>query len=349
MSALICPRCGRQAENLAGGLCKRCRLEKLDLVEVPEVLHIRVCPVCEARFLHGEWSPGNVEDAVVAAVQDNLLVHRDARDVEIEVTPRQLSHSTWEVYAHVTAQVYGELVSEDHAVEVRVRRETCERCSRIAGGYFEGIVQVRAQDREPDQRETRRATRIAQEVVDRMYRSGDRGAFISKIETPPGGVDIYVGTHAAGRQIAKAITRELGGRVSESPQLVGRREGEDVYRVAYAVRLPRYRQGDIIELDDHVLEVKAVGKRVRAIDLRTGADYTGSPDELEDARKISERSRAEQAVVVYVEDNTIQILDPETYQTVEMLRPSFFMAREGEEVPAVHTPRGLFLLPEVPA
>lgn len=332
---------------MTGGVCKRCRIEQLRLVEIPEVLEARVCPVCEARLMRGKWSPGELIDAVVASVQDSLRIHPDAEDVHVEITPREMDHSTWRVDVHVSARVYDEPLSEDREVEVRVKRDTCDRCSRIAGGYYEGVVQVRVEGRRPDPEEIDRAVEIAYDVVDRLYRAGDRMAFITKVEEPAEGADIYVGTHAAGRQISRAIISELGGHVSESPKLVGKREGKDIYRVAYAVRLPRFRPGDIIRLDRQVLEVRAVGKRLRAVDLRTGAGYTGSLEDMARADKLGERSGAKPAVVVLIEGNTVQILDPDTYQTVEILRPAFFEAHEGEEVPVIRTTAGLFILPEV--
>ena len=109
-------------------------------------------------------------------------------------------------------------------MEVVWRGETCDRCRRISGGYFEGVVQVRAAGRALSPREQEVATRIACEVEERLQEGGARLSFISRM-TEEEGLDIVVGQSRMGERIAQEITGALGGKYTVHP--AHRREGRE--------------------------------------------------------------------------------------------------------------------------
>ncbi|MGP8322193.1 MAG: hypothetical protein ACT6FE_07750 [Methanosarcinaceae archaeon] len=51
------------------------------------------------------------------------------------------------------------------------------------------------------------------------------------------------------------------------------------------------------------------------------------------------------AVLVAIEADTVQVLDPETYETVLLKKPAFLRAEAGSDVCVIKTAEGLFLLP----
>ncbi|NOR49010.1 MAG: NMD protein affecting ribosome stability and mRNA decay, partial [Methanosarcinaceae archaeon] len=145
MNFTPCPKCGKETEKLYDNVCKDCFFENIVLAELPLVLHAKTCQKCGARFHRGKWvNMSNVENIVIQTVEDALSVHNLAENIEIYVEPRQLTPYMYRVRAEVDAFVKDEPVHQELNAEVRIVREACDMCSRISGGYFEGIMQIRA-------------------------------------------------------------------------------------------------------------------------------------------------------------------------------------------------------------
>ena len=57
-------------------------------------------------------------------------------------------------------------------INVRVDRASCDRCSRISGGYYESKVQIRAEPRTPDEAELLRALEIGTRTIGHATEGG---------------------------------------------------------------------------------------------------------------------------------------------------------------------------------
>jgi nonsense-mediated mRNA decay protein 3 len=225
------------------------------------------------------------------------------------------------VHIHVEAAVFKRPVVHDTLLEVRLRLETCDACSRLAGGYYEAIIQLRGTNRTPTEEELQQYTEIIQTLLERINKKGDRLAFINKIAKLKEGVDFYLGSNKAAKHICQKITTEHAATLTESPSLVGRKDGVDVYRMTYALRLPQFKEGDILNYDASYLQVVRIGTHINVIDLVKGTTVTIDKKRIKNARKIAETKDAKTAIIVNSDKTTIQILDPDTYKTVTLKKP----------------------------
>ncbi len=315
------------------------------LLECPQVVYGRICPTCGSVFRKGRWQSGDEEeDTVISFVKENLEINRDAGNIDLSMTPKLLDYSRYQVHVEAKGYIKGAPVDAAIDTEVRISWETCDTCSRISGGYFEGIVQIRADKRLPTQEELKRCLSIAEEVAARSQEKGDRLAFIAKTEELAEGVDIYVGLIKLGKQICRALIDTFGGRFTESPKLVGQKNGVDLYRITYALHLPEFVRGDIISADGTVIEVQSCGKHVSGIDLETGKRFIENFNDLMDVKKLGRREDAVPAVLVSSERGTIQVLDPHTYETITVRRPEFLSVPPGNEIKIIKTVKGIFVL-----
>ncbi|HII00678.1 TPA: NMD protein affecting ribosome stability and mRNA decay [Methanosarcinaceae archaeon] len=345
MNYVICPKCGRECEKLLDSVCKDCFFENFKLIELPLVISLRICSRCGAYFHKSRWDDfGNLEEVVEKDVEDALLIHEEAEDIEVYLEPRQLTPYIYIVRAEVDALVRGETVHAEAETEVRVRREACDMCSREAGGYFEAIIQVRAAGRLPTEEEKRRSLAIARETMQQMKKKGDRLAFITDTQELKEGADLYMGSMNASKQVCRLIASEMGGSYSESPSLVGMKDGKNVYRITYAMRLPEFRSGDIIRYREKIIEIKNSGKRINGIYLEDGSRFTIPAEELKGAEKVAHINDAVMTVLVSIEEHAILVLDPRTYETVAIKKPVSFSARAGSEIPVLKTFYGLFAI-----
>jgi nonsense-mediated mRNA decay protein 3 len=245
--------------------------------------------------------------------------------------------SLWEkspnrTIATVRAQgrLFGVPVEDEAKVEILWRGETCDRCSRISGGYFEGVVQVRAEGRPLSPRERETAARIAGEVEERLQEGGARLSFISRM-TEEEGLDIIVGENAMGEEIAREITGALGGRYRVHPKLAGEKDGKRVYRITYSVRLPRLQKGDVIEADGQYLEVRETGKRQLKVFLLGSGGMTGIPHDTP-YRLVGNVREAVPALIAFIEAGVAGIIDPGTFVTREVRLPGWVKGEAGSRI-----------------
>jgi len=217
------------------------------------------------------------------------------------------------------------------SVELVWHKEQCDRCNRISGSYYEGIVQVRAEGRLPSTFELQMSAGIAQQVEDSLQAGGERLSFIADMNENREGLDITVGSQHIGMLISQGITAQLGGRVTTHPKLVGEKNGRQLYRITYSVRLPRFQKQDVLLSHGRYVEVVRVeSNHLKVMDLTEGIPRSVREEDVE--RLIGNMRTAESALVVFADSNTLGILDPETCQTKEFRKLKWLDVKAGQHV-----------------
>ncbi len=358
-SGTFCPRCGEPVDpEIVGeterGLCTDCYLENFDLVDAPETVEVTVCARCGAVKRGDSWVDVSARDLTEVAIEEateELAVHREAEDFSWTVEPEQIDQNTIVLDATFTATVRDRDCKEDRSIRVAIGRGTCTRCGRIAGSSYASVVQVRASDRTPRPEEGDRAVELAHQITTDREAKGDREAFVTEVTDSGHGPDIKLSTTKLGRRVAMKLIEEFGGSMSDSETLVTEdADGNEVYRVTYAVRLPAFQAGDIISVPDAKGPVLVQGVRgnLKGVDLETGEPFVTNFEDgtVPEATKVGSRSEAEETTVVSVPDeHAVQVLDPATSATRTVARPSYFDP-DAPTVDVFRTDETLYVLPE---
>ena len=339
----FCPRCGdavpERRDTLPGDpggrdalLCDDCYFAKFELVDAPDRIEVLVCSGCGAVRRGDSWrdvGARDYTDIAVDEVAEALGVHVDVEDVEWGVEPEQVDENTIRMHCRFSGVVRGTLRSAEVTVPVKISRGTCDRCGRIAGGYYAGVVQVRADGRDLRPEERAEALEIAESYVADQEAKGDREAFITEVKSTDDGPNVKLSSNRLAKNVAGRITEALGGSYESYPTLVTEDgDGNEVYRVTFAVRLPRYAVGEILDPEDGdgPVLVTGVSGRLRGVRLANGDPYSAPFEEgaSPDATRLGSREDAAETTVVTVEDeHAIQVLDPETYEARTVSNPSF--------------------------
>ncbi|MFA5213758.1 MAG: NMD3-related protein, partial [Methanoregula sp.] len=193
------------------------------------------------------------------------------------------------------------------------------------------LVKFRAEGRLPSPYEIQTAGTIASQLEDSLQAGGERLSYISDITETKDGLDITVGSQHIGLLIVQGITNQLGGRYTTHPKLVGEKNGRQLFRITYLVRLPYYQRHDVVLLGKTYAEVEQVEpRRVRLFDLSEGRSRTVNTDQV--SRRIGNARLAEQALVAYVTGDMVGILDPVTCATTECRKLPWLETTAGEYV-----------------
>ncbi|MEN6519149.1 MAG: 60S ribosomal export protein NMD3 [Methanospirillum sp.] len=329
----FCPRCGGAGGEGRDGLCGRCRLAETRWFECePRAVHT-YCPSCGAQKSGQIWTDSEQERAEIGPglALSAVRLHPEVRRPQFSVAIREVSANRSMADVEVSGTLFDEPIRDRCTVELVWQKEQCNRCNRIAGSYYEGFVQIRATDRHLTDREIEAATRIAHETEATLQAEGDRLSYVSDLKETKDGLDIIVGSQTIGLAISQAVAQRLGGRFTTHPKLVGEKAGRPIYRITYLVRLHAFVRGDVIEAGGADLEVaSAESDHVRAVDLATGR--TRTVREEEPKRLIGHGSDATEALVAYLDDGMLGLIDPVTSAAVEVPRPSWLTVEAGGQV-----------------
>lgn len=328
----FCPKCGKPSEKT--GLCNQCRVDTTPWITCDaRVRHIH-CPSCGAAKQVNTWTDTNRELADIAPdiAKSAVHLHHDVKKPSITVDNiRDISVNRSRATLTIKGTLYTLPVEKTCTVEILWQKEQCDRCNRITGSYYEGLVQVRADDRELSPFEMQTAAAIATQIEDTLQASGERLSFISDMSENRDGLDITLGSQHIGILIVQSITNQLGGRYTTHPKLVGEKNGKQLFRITYLVRLPHFQRHDVVSVGKVYGEVEQVDShRVRIFDLHEGRSRTVGADSI--SRIIGSARNAEQALVAYVTKDMIGILDPKSCETVEYPAAPWLDVRAGDYV-----------------
>ena len=340
----FCVECGKEGP-VYEGLCPECFLNRNRFTEIDDHLDLMCCGHCSDCLVSGSWRKfQDLEEAAAEMAVHSMKVRKDAHLGKVEVSVNTLDANNLEVVISVEVTFRDLSKWEELETTVRVKGTSCPRCSKIMGSYFESIIQVRSRDRKMEQGEKEE---VLGEIEDRVERAAvdNRDLFISKIEELHGGFDVYLSSNSLGRSIAKELVAMYGAETKESSSLVGKKEGKDVYRITFLVRLPAYRLHDIIAHEGEMYIVDGISSMsTRLRKLSDHSPVTIQNQDLEKARVRGRENDLMDAVVVSETETEVQVMHPITYMTFELRKPPGLSI--GDSVRVFSYEGELYLVPE---
>jgi nonsense-mediated mRNA decay protein 3 len=346
---MFCPKCGREDVELFKGLCKSCFLDEFELINLPDKIEFTVCVKCGSTLKNGKWKDQGLteEELVYNAVVESVETSKMVDNLEISVEILKTRGSIFECIVSASGKVLGEVLNQDYAVEVKKNKTVCSDCSKYESGYYESVIQIRADRRVPTPDEIESIDKILIERANKLSKK-NRMAYIADRIVLKEGVDYYVGSYKAAKSLLDSIREVFGGIVKESPKIAGRdkSKGKDLYRIWISLRLPRFHRGDFIEYENIKGQVTGFNAKKIMFNELNSQD-TGSViwKDYDNIKIIAEREDVENAIVTVKTPRSIQILHPETYQPIDIpLQPSIESIEVGEEVPVLEINGNFYIL-----
>ncbi|MBI4415471.1 MAG: hypothetical protein HY557_00630, partial [Euryarchaeota archaeon] len=230
------------------------------------------------------WVEREFDDVALDLLAGHVRKDRRVSRVHFTFEPQAEDAKNVRLTVKVACKVGDWDLVESFRTRVRIQKGVCPTCSRQRGKYFVGTVQLRADGRDLAEEEVRRAETIASRLE---ARRGEE-EFVSETEAVRGGVDVKVSTNQFAKKLAQEFAKKFGGTLGSSATLHTQREGKDMYRATYVVRIPAFRVGDVIQWRGARHRVIGLGDSVRLEDLATGAKVSVRSRELRGARVVRE-------------------------------------------------------------
>ncbi len=280
---MFCVECGAEGP-VYQGVCASCFAKKHPVVEPPANLDVPRCQQCGAFHFRSAWSRVDLDSAITTLLRERVRGLPPFEHVAFTHAAREEDANNYFLTVSAVGRFEDLRQTQDFHVRLRIKPSVCDTCAKQAGRYFEGILQVRAEDRDLTPAEMRAVRTL---VLARVERGRDEaGDFVSRTEEIHGGLDFYVSTNALGSRLAREIAEAFGGTVTASPKLFGQRQGKEIYRVTSLVRLPAFRVGDVVRHKAAVTEVVSLRPFVELRDLVTGEKRRYKTKDLRGLRRV---------------------------------------------------------------
>lgn len=208
----FCFVCGKKTDKLIEGYCEECYNKKFNLIDVPDEVVIKCCSKCGKIKSGIAW-----KDVKIPDVMKNKIKIM-GKDVSIKI----------DVDGKITVKAKGFLEGskkqkqEQHEVKLKMNKITCPDCSRRLGGYYEAIIQIRGD-----------VEKALNYIDDELAK--EKGVY--KIERDEKGADIYLDNTHLANKFCNMLKKRFNAKVRKSYRLVTRKEGKDIYRSSFVVRI----------------------------------------------------------------------------------------------------------------
>lgn len=280
---MFCVECGAEGP-VYQGVCASCFAKKHPVVDPPANLDIPRCQQCGAFHFRSGWSRVGLEPAIAQLLREKVRPLPPFEHVSFTHAAREEDANNYFLTVKALGRFEDLRQAQEFHVRLRIKPSVCDACAKQAGRYYEGILQVRAEDRDLAPAEIRAVRTLVLSRVER--RRDESGDFISRTEEIHGGLDFYVSTNALGSRLAREVAEAFGGTVTASPKLFGQRQGKEIYRVTTLVRLPAFRAGDIVRHKATVAEVLSLRPFAELRDLISGEKRRFKIKDLRGLRRV---------------------------------------------------------------
>lgn len=347
---MFCPECGSTDKEMVGTICKDCFLKDFKVLKIPsEELIVTSCAHCNSHYINGKWKDAGAtqEDLIYQTLEDNIVVDDLVDDIEIGLEIVKMRGSIAECHITADADVLEESLNQEYDAEVRINQTVCPDCSKYNSGYYEAVIQLRADNRELTKEEISLADDIGYETLNKLFQKSRMAYLAQRVELKEG-IDYYIGSQKAARKLVSALRKQLGGTTKESPRLISQDKstGKGLYRTWISIRLPEYHIDDFIEYEHNIAQVKTIDdNKILATNLETGDNIKILWKESDNIKFHKSINDALITTVTSKSPSEIQILDPETFQPVDLeLTDNISNLSIGSEVKVIKINNRLYIL-----
>ena len=346
---MFCPECGSTDKEMVGDICIDCFLKEFQMIELPERIEVQICSHCNSKLEEGKWSDEFIpeEEIIYRALERNIKIADEVENEDINLEIDQIKGTIASCYVEVVGEVHGTQIDEVHETEVKLLKTVCPTCSKVQSGYYETVIQFRADSREIKPQEYKKADEVVERTLIKQSKK-DKLAYCPQIAKLKEGYDYYIGSFKTGKKVAEALTEEFGGIIKESPRLISedKSTGKGLYRIWISVRIPEFEIGDFIEYENKSIQVSAITKSsVMGQELSNDKKHNIPMKNMEDIELVKKASEIETTTIISKSPSIIQILDPSDYSAVDLeMKEEFSDYNIGDEIRLIKIDDYIYLL-----
>jgi len=306
--------------------------------DTPEkTLQIPFCEFCSRLKIGHKWysldDPATIERlkpelcrALVLQKDVKVLARQGLIDYAEDGTPQTLH-----LQLHATKQLLqGAFQQEQRTIMLELAVQPCQLCTQLKNAHYEAVLQIRAEDRHLDPEESQWISQLVIEQTTKALVKNSRN-YISRMDERPTGLDFYFGTASLALRLARELTACTAAHLKVSHKLVSAAPSlkSPKKRTTISLRIPNYRRGDFVSFrskrsgTSEIIQVLAFVRGMVQYYSYTTNRIVSVPVKQFHERKpivLAPALSIRPFLIVANLDDSVQLMDPQTYQTFEILR-----------------------------
>jgi len=199
---MFCIKCGNNA--VVGNFCKKCFLEKESLFRIKN-FRITKCDVCGSFYERRKIEIGD-------AIKKRLITKHKIKGIRISYR-KHGNHISAEIECSGIIKPFSK--AEKKTVDIIVDTRKCDDCTKLAGNYYEAVLQIRGDNREK---------------ILEMIKQSNALCYIRDVDK---GYDVRLVKKHDAAKVANILKLYM---IKRTAKLVGEKDGKKIYRAYYSIR-----------------------------------------------------------------------------------------------------------------
>lgn len=307
-------------------------------------MDIFTCSKCLAYKYKNTWLDVTFQEILERFIRDNFQISNELKNLKIDTKCDDKDRNI-ECEIIISGFLNDHEIKETHLLNVRLKTIVCDICSKQFGGYYEAILQIRA-NKKLFKDELEKIRLFVEKYVVSLREKGNRGLFITDIGKDPGGIDFFLSEKGPAYTIAKKIQEKFGGEIKQSSSNIGMKDSRQIYRMTYLVRLLPYKKGNFIFHNDSYFYINQIkGNRIHVIEMNNWNENIFEEKQLQKIDIIGGTELIKEMIKVSQSSDEIQVMDSKNYKTYDLKKPKEIDIK-ASSVKVVHLRDKFFLFPE---
>ena len=341
---MFCVECGKEEKIYKEGVCISCYLKTHTFTQGPDLIDMPVCSHCGSYKYKNTWISGLFGDVIQRIIKNTFKISKELDKIDINTGCKETKEGMF-CKVYISGFLDDVEITEEHDLKIRFKKTVCDVCSKQFGGYHEAIVQIRTDKRKLTKDEITEINQIVSNLVEEIRSKGNRGLFITDIAEEHGGIDFFISEKNASMIIAKKIQDVFGGATKQSSKNIGMKDGKQLYRITYLVRLPPYKKKDFLRLNKDFFLINSIHKNmVKMINLSSWEEKTHDVKDLESAKILGGEELIYEMILVSQKKDEVQLMDQKTYE-INILKKPRPIDFKSEKIKILKSENNIFILP----
>jgi len=341
---MFCVECGKEESVFRDGVCLECYLKSHSFTKGFEFIDIPTCAHCESYKYKSTWTSELFGDILKKFIKKDFKISKELKKIDINTECKEEKERiACKIY--ISGFVDDIQITEEHDAYVRLKKTVCDVCSKRFGGYHEAIIQIRTDKRNLEQKEREEIISNVESLVETLRTKGNRSLFITDIGIEHGGLDFFLSDKSAALVITKKIQGQNGGEIKQSSRNMGMKDGRQLYRVTYLLRLPSYKKNDFIKIKGSFYYVTSIQKnKIKLIDLSNWEEVITEVNSINRSNILGGMELIKEMILVNQTEEEVQIMDEKSYKIIIVKKPKPIIF-SSEKIKTINLEDKIFLTP----
>ncbi len=342
---MICVECGKESEIINNGLCLDCYIKSNRFTKGPDFFNIIKCSNCNSYKFKNKWETESLNEIINKVILQNFKISDELKKPEIKTHIIDDNQYKKQLELKITGLISNLKIIEKKVIQINIKKEICDTCSKQFGGYHEAIIQIRADKRNLKLEEIEGIYTFVLDYIKNLQNKGNKKIFIADFEKKESGITFFLSDNSISLSIIKKIQEIYAGDIKRSSKNIGMKDSKQIYRMTYLLRLYPFTEGEILSNKEKYFYIKKISKnKIHLVDLAQWNENIFDVKELNNFVIKGGNEFVKNMIFVSQTNDEVQIMDQNNYNIHVLKKPKKILF-DNDTIKIIQIQDKIFLFP----